>query len=139
VITPVHASQAEVVHFPPTKMEVNTGVASTTRFRWGLVLAWIPLLFFIIPTAIGVIASFAQMSNQRATGLGAVAGGLAEIVVTFGFVVIVASEIAAIVMLLRTFSRSHPIRAVVAIISVCCSGLLLFLMGLFFWVTTVHR
>ena len=104
-----------------------------------MLLAWIPLLFFIVPTAIGVISAFVSMANQRATGLGAVAGGFAEVLATFGLVVVVGSEVVAIIMLLRTLSRSHPLRTVVAIVSVCCSGLLLSLVGLFLWFATVRR
>ena len=104
-----------------------------------MLLAWIPLLFFIIPAAIGIVRAFVSMGNQRATGLTAVAGGFAEVVATFGFVVMVGSEVAAIVMLLRTLSRSHPLRTVVAIVSVCCGGLLLGLVGLFLWLAATHR
>jgi hypothetical protein len=117
----------------------NAEIADRNKFRWGMLLAWIPLLFFIIPATIGIISAFVSMGNQRATGLAAVAGGFAEVLATFGFVVVVGSEVAAIVMLLRTLSRSHPLRTVVAIISVCCGGLLLSLVGLFLWFATVRR
>jgi hypothetical protein len=110
----------------------NTEAADRSKFRWGLLLAWIPLLFFIVPTVIGFIRAV-SMANQRATGLAAVAGGFAEVLATFGLVVVVGSELAAIVILLRGLSRSHPVRTVVIVISVCCSGLLLGLMGLFLW------
>src|SRR5438445_13740916 len=112
-------------------MESNAETMSAKRLRLGLLLAWTPLMFFIVPTAIGIIGAIAQMSTQNATGLGAVAGGFTEVVATFGLVVIVASEVAAIVMLLRTLSRSHPVRTTVAVISICCSGLLLLALGLF--------
>jgi hypothetical protein len=96
-------------------------------------------MFFIVPTAIGIISALAQMSTQNTTGLGAVAGGFTEVVATFGLVVIVGSEVAAIVMLLRTLSRSHPFRTIVAIISICCSGMLLLALGLFLWSIPVHQ
>ena len=95
-------------------------------------------MFFIVPTAIGIINALVQISTQNATGLGAVAGGFTEVVATFGLVVIVASEVAAIVMLLRTLSRSHPIRTMIAIFSVCCSALFLLTMGLSLW-TASHQ
>jgi hypothetical protein len=114
----------------------NTEIADRNKFRWGLLLAWIPLLFFIVPSAIGFLAS---INSQRATGFAVVAAGFAAVLVTFGFVVVVASEVAAIVMLLRTLSRSRPLRTVVAVISVCCGGLLLSLVGLFLWFAAVHR
>ena len=133
------STKAETVYFLLTTVDHNAEIADRNKFRWGMLLAWVPLLFFIVPTAIGIISAFVSMANQRATGLAAVAGGFAEILVTFGLVVVVGSEVAAIVMLLRTLSRSHPMRTVVAIISVCCSGLLLGLVGLFLWLATTHR
>lgn len=117
-------------------MDHNAEVADRKKFRWGMLLAWIPLLFFIVPSAIGVISAFVSAANQRATGLAAVAGGFAEVLVTFGLVVVVGSEVAAIVTLLRTLSRRHPLRTFVAIVSACCSGLLLSLVGLFLWFAT---
>ena len=123
----------------PMTMESNAETMSAKRLRLGLLLAWTPLMFFIVPTAIGIIGAIAQMSTQNATGLGAVAGGFTEVVATFGLVVIVASEVAAIVMLLRTLSRSHPVRTTVAVISICCSGLLLLALGLFLWGSPAHQ
>lgn len=120
-------------------VEENLEVTQKKRFRYGLLLAWVPLIFFIVPTAIGIIRAIAQMSSEKATGLAAVAGGVSEVAATFGLVVIVASEIVAIVMLIRTFSRSHLTRTVVAIFSVGCSGLLLLVMGLFLWFAIGHR
>jgi len=116
----------------------NTEIAEKNKFRCGLLLAWVPLLFFIVPTAIGFVNALVSITNQRATGLAAVAGGFAELLATFGLVVVVGSEVAAMVMLIRSSSCSHPIRTVVAIISVCCGGLLLCLVGLFLWLSTMH-
>jgi hypothetical protein len=96
-------------------------------------------MFFIVPTAIGIISAIAQMSAQSTTGLGAVAGGFTYVVGTFGLVVMVGSELAAIVMLLRSLSSSHPIRSTVAIVSICCSCLLLSMLGLFFWSNPGHQ
>jgi len=131
-------SRGAVVHFMSITMEENVEVAQKKRFRYGLVLAWVPLTFFIVPTAIGIIRALAQVSNEKATGLAAVAGGFAEVAATFGLVVIVASEVVAIAMLVRTFSRSHMTRNLIAIFSVGCSGLLLLVLGLFLWFGTGH-
>jgi len=49
-------------------------------------------MFFIVPTAIGIINALVQIATQKQTGLGAVAGGLSEMAVTFGLVVIVGSK-----------------------------------------------
>jgi uncharacterized membrane protein len=117
-------------------VDQNAQLADRKKFLWGLLLAWIPLLFFIIPSAIGFLLS---INSQRATGLAVVAGGFAEILATVGFIVVVGCEVAAIVMLLRTSSRNHPMRTVVAVISVCCGGLLLGVVGMFLWLAIVHR
>ena len=122
-----------------TTVEDNLEITQRKRFRYGLLLAWIPLMFFIVPTAIGIIRAIAQASSEKATGFAVVAGGVGEVAATFGLVVIVASEVIGIVMLVRTSSRNHPIRAVVAIVSVVCSSLLLLVLGLFLWFATVHR
>jgi hypothetical protein len=116
-------------------MEGNAETASAKRLRVGLLLTWIPLLFLIVPTAIGIIRAFAEIAMQKQAGLGAIAGGTTESIMTFGLVAIVGSQGTAIVMLLRTLSRSHPIRTMVAIFSICCSGLLLTMVifGLFVW------
>ena len=122
-----------------TTVEDNLEITKRKRFRYGLLLAWIPLIFFIVPTAIGIIRAIAQASSEKATGLAVVAGGIGEVAATFGLVVIVASEVVGIVMLVRTSSRNHPIRTVVAIVSIVCSSLLLLVLGLFLWFATVHH
>ena len=122
-----------------TTVEDNLEITQRKRFRYGLLLAWIPLIFFIVPTAIGIIRAIAQASSEKATGLAVVAGGIGEVAATFGLAVIVASEVVGIVMLVRTSSRNHPIRTVVAIVSVVCSSLLLLVLGLFLWFATVHH
>ena len=48
--------------------------AGKNKFLWGLVLAWAPA----IPVIIGMRNTFRGISETKATGLGAVAGGLAE-------------------------------------------------------------
>jgi hypothetical protein len=123
----------------PTTVEENLEITQKKRFRYGLLLAWVPLIFFIVPTAIAIIRAIAQVSNEKATGLGAVAGGVTEVAATFGLVVIVASEVVGIVMLVRASSRNHPIRTVIAIVSVVSSGLLLLVLGLFLWFAIVHH
>ena len=100
------------------------------RFWWGVVLAWIPFFFLAIPTAIGV---FRVLSREKATGLGAVAGGMGEIFSTFGLAAMVVSEVTAIILLLRSFSGDRPQRAIVSALSICCSGFMLAIVGLFLW------
>jgi hypothetical protein len=69
-----------------TTVEDNPEITQRKRFRYGLLLAWIPLIFFIVPTAIGIIRAIAQVSSEKATGLAAVAGGVGEVAATFGLV-----------------------------------------------------
>jgi hypothetical protein len=78
---------------------------------------------------IASVSSFRGISEQRAIGLGAVAGGLAEAYVTSGFILTFVFEVAAIVLLIRSLSRGHLGRGFVAVISICWSALVLFLFG----------
>ena len=73
-------------------------------------------------SALVIGALLGSLAGPAGAVVGAVAGGPTEAIATFGLVAIVGSQIAAIVMLLRILSRSHPIRTIVAIISICCSG-----------------
>jgi hypothetical protein len=109
------------------------------RFWWGVVLAWIPFLFLAIPTAIGVFRAFRGISQEKATGLGAVAGGMGEIFSTFGLAAMVVSEVTAIILLLRSFSGDRPKRAIVSALSICCSGFMLAIVGLFLWLVFFLR
>jgi hypothetical protein len=102
------------------------------RFLWGTVLAWIPIPVFIFPMIANAI------SARKATGLGAVAGGLSEAFLTFGLAVTLVSEVAAIVFLLRAFSKGHPIRGFFTIFFICCSSLVLFFLGWLFLVRLHH-
>jgi hypothetical protein len=115
-------------------MNSQTDETNRRRFLWGVLLAWIPFLFVVFPTIIGLFSALREISNQKATGLGAVAGGLGETFSTFGFAAFAVFEAAAIVLLLRAFSRGHPVRAFVSVVSICCSGLMITIMGFFLWV-----
>jgi len=101
------------------------------RFLWGVLLAWAPW----IPTLIGIGYAFRGISEQKATGLGAVAGGLTELFVVCGIGAILVGQVAAIVLLFRTFSPGHWVRSSFSMLSICASGLMLFLVGLFFWLS----
>ena len=50
------------------------------RFLWGIALAWAPW----VPTMIGLASAFRGISNTKATGLAAVAGGFTETYVLVG-------------------------------------------------------
>ncbi len=97
------------------------------RFRWGLVLAWIPLAFVFV----GLANAFRGVLTSKATGLGAVAGGLAEVMVSFGFVSLLVTQVSALVLLSRGFSREHIFRNLLAVVTMGLSLLALAVMGLF--------
>jgi hypothetical protein len=102
--------------------------AKGRRFKWGLLLAWSPLV--LVP---GVIEAFRGVSEQKAVGMGAIAGAMAGEYATFGVIVSVVFQVSAIVLLFRTFSKEHFARGLFSVVSICCSGLMLFLSGLFLW------
>jgi hypothetical protein len=103
--------------------------AGKNRFVWGMVLAWAPA----IPLIIGVSSTFRGLSEQKAIGLGAVAGGLAEAYLTFGLLATLAFQVGGIVLLSRSFSSGHGARAVFSALSIGWSILTLLLLGLFLW------
>ncbi len=99
------------------------------RFLWGVALAWAPW----VPTLVGIGYAFRGISEQKATGLGAIAGGLSELFVLYGVGAILVGQVAAIVLLIRAFSPGHWVRSLFSVLSICLSGLMLLLVGLFFW------
>jgi hypothetical protein len=99
------------------------------RFLWGVLLAWAPW----IPTLIGIGYAFRGISEQKATGIGAVAGGLVEVFVVWGIGTMIISQVAAIIWLCRAFSREDWIRNVVSALSICLSGLMLVVVSFFLW------
>jgi len=107
----------------------------TRRFVGGLLLAWVPW----IPTLVGLGYAFRGISSQKATGVGAVAGGVAESLVLWGLLSMIACQLVAIIWLVRSISREHLMRSVVSVASVCASAMILLLMGLFVWLAWFHR
>jgi hypothetical protein len=103
-------------------------------FLWGLAFAWIPLL----PMMIGIVNAFKGMSENKATGLTAVAGGWTEGYVTFGLMLSVLLPLAAIVLLAKSSSSLHPMRTLVSWFSICWSVLALLLSGLSVWILFSH-
>ena len=109
--------------------EVGVEELKKKRFIWGVFLAWVPW----IPTLIGLGYAFRGISEQKATGLGAVAGGLAEMFVVWGIGSMIISQVAAIIWLYRAFSGEHWMRNVVSALSICLSGLMLVVVCSFLW------
>jgi|SRR5580704_12010551 hypothetical protein len=99
------------------------------RFRWGTALAWGPW----VPTLIGLGYAFRGVGNSKATGLAAVAAGLAEIFVIWGVGAMFIGQVLAIVLLVRTFSSQRWMRTIFSLLSIAMSTLMLVLVGLFLW------
>lgn len=99
------------------------------RFAWGVFLAWTPW----IPAMISLRYAFKGISEQKATGLGAVAASLSELFVVWGIGAMIISQVAAIFWLCRAFSHEHWIRNVLSAISLCLSGLMLMIVCFSLW------
>jgi hypothetical protein len=97
----------------------------TEQFRWGMVLAWVTL----IPLMYGCFNSFKGISEQKATGLAAVAGRIAEAFATFGLVAFVAMEVYAVVLLVRSMCGASWERRALCILSIAWCGCILLFFG----------
>jgi hypothetical protein len=73
-------------------------VDGAKSLRWGILLAWVPLAMVVVP---GVFYSFHGITEQKATGLGAVAGGIAEMILTWGVLSFIGVEVASLVFTVR--------------------------------------
>lgn len=116
-----------MMEIPPNSQSND---AKKRRFLWGVLLAWIPFFFFVFPA---IISGFREISTSKTTGLGAVSAGFSEAFATFGLAAFLVFEVAAIVLLVRGFSQGHPMRSFFSVISICCSGLMLAILGLCLW------
>jgi hypothetical protein len=100
-----------------------------TWFGWGVALTFA----LSIPPVISLFNAFHGISEQRATGLGAVAGGLAEGYVTFAVILTFVLPIAAIVLLVRSFARGHGLRSLFCLLCICWNAIMLGLAAFFVW------
>jgi hypothetical protein len=99
------------------------------RFLWGVALAWAPW----VPTMIGLASAFRGISNTKATGLAAVAGGFTETYVLVGLAATLICEVSAMALLFRAFSRGHGVRRAFSLLSICMSGLMILVFCLSLW------
>jgi F0F1-type ATP synthase membrane subunit c/vacuolar-type H+-ATPase subunit K len=93
-------------------------------FLWGMMLTGISS----IPVAIAIVQvvhSLRQISEPQATGLGAVAGGFAEVYAIFGLILAFLLPFGAIVFLAKSFAEQKRTRAVLSIICICWSAIML--------------
>jgi uncharacterized MAPEG superfamily protein len=100
------------------------------RFAWGVGLAWLPVLLGVVPA---LVNAFRGVSQEKATGLAAVAGGFAEALAIYGLIAFVACQVAAIVLLARGMRREAWGRSMVALVSIVCSVGILALTALGTW------
>jgi hypothetical protein len=103
-------------------------------FVWGTVVT----CTLSVPLIIGMSNAFNGIAKEKATGLAAVAGGLAEGYVTFGAVLAFAMPITAIFLLSRSFARGHGVRSLFSLVCICWNALMLALAGLFLWLYLVY-
>jgi hypothetical protein len=97
------------------------------KFLIGALLAW---------------EAFRGMSNAKAIGLAAIAGGVGEGFALWGIVAMVIAQIAAIVWLAKSFSSESWLRNFVSVVSIVLSGLMLVLVCLFvasMWLLSHHQ
>jgi hypothetical protein len=104
------------------------------RFFWGLFLAWTPW----IPILATLALAFRGVSNTKATGIAVLAGGFTEVLVLWGIVAILVGQVAAIILLSKTFSSGHWPRNLFSVISICLSGFMLILVGFLVWLSWFH-
>ncbi len=102
----------------------------SNRFLVGVLLAWIPVVIIVIPA---FMEMFRGISDRRATGLGAVAGGLSEAFVTFGMVAFVVAEGIAVYLLIRSIGMGGTAQNVFAILTIGLSVLTFLGTGLCLW------
>jgi hypothetical protein len=104
---------------------MNGDTSMQSKFMRGLLFAWVPVLFLVVPVSITIVK---QASSQKAMGLGVVAGGLSVPLTTFGLLAIVCCELYGAILLLEGLSKEQPFRALLALVSIGCG--LLFVIGL---------
>jgi hypothetical protein len=100
----------------------------------GLALTWGPWLVVIVPV---VFNMFRGIREQKATGLGAVAGGIVEVLVTWGLLSLVLCEVGGMVLLAKSVRGGDRLRAVLAVMSLVFAALALVLVG--GWVMLLRR
>jgi hypothetical protein len=99
-------------------------------FLWGMVLACSSSLPFVIL----FLNAFRGISQDKAIGLGAVAGGLTEVYMTFGLVLTFLLPVAAIALLGRSFSGASRRRKLFSALFIVWSSFTLLLSCLSAWV-----
>jgi hypothetical protein len=108
---------------------VPAGRIEDRRFLWGILLVGASS----IPVLVEVFNSFRGLSENKATGMGAVAGGIAEGFVTFGLACALLFSVFGAVFLVRAFSREHWLRSILSVLAICFSALTMIFVVFSFW------
>lgn len=103
-------------------------------FLWGTVLTGT----LSIPLIIVFFNAFRGIFVAKATGLTAVAGGLAEAYVTLGVLLSLGLPVGAIILLLRSFSAGHWMRALISLLCICACAFTLALASVFAWAVLIY-
>ena len=114
---------------------MQTASDQATRYRWGIALAWVPLIVFYV---FGLRNAFRGIIANKATGLGAVAGGFVEGMTILGIVSLFSTQIGSIVLLSRTFSKVSGSRAALSIVTIGLSFLAIALTAGSLWLLFHH-
>lgn len=91
------------------------------RFLWGMLLTGATFVLFL-PL---FLATFRGVWQEKATGLGAVAGGVAEYFVSLGMVAGFLIPLAAIVFLIKSFSQGGLTRQLLSVAAIGWSLLMI--------------
>jgi|SRR6185503_2111257 hypothetical protein len=103
-------------------------------FVWGAVVT----CTLAVPLIIGMSNAFRGIATEKATGLAAVAGGLAEAYVTLAAVLAFVLPVTAIFLFSRSFARGHGLRSFFSILCMCWNALMVALAGLSLWLFWVY-
>jgi hypothetical protein len=115
-------------------LEQTTEIRRRRCFRCGLILTWTPFVLIAVPSV--VLATSRSVYKQRGLGFAAFSG-----LSTFSTVaiagLITTLEVTALVLLLRAISKDQPMRSAVAIMTMCCSTLMIALIAFYLWLIFV--
>ncbi len=101
-------------------------------------MAWGSVLVMAAPIVVAMVGAWWIATREKATGMGAVAGGISEALTTFGLTSFAACQVTAIVLLVRGWSRGHPLRGLFAVLSICLSAANLLLVVRIAWLLFVR-
>jgi hypothetical protein len=103
----------------------------TRRFLVALLLAWAPFVAVMVPLV--MLAATQTVYRSSSASLVAVANPRAAFLTTIAAFVTLGIEILAIVLLVRQISSKYPMRSALAVMSLCCSMLMIVLASFYLW------